>query len=67
MLIAKGDPERGIWIDFDRAYTYDEHSITDRERILLDEEEETVEGIKICLEADLPEGRLNQAYIFYCT
>ncbi|KMU73141.1 hypothetical protein CISG_03402 [Coccidioides immitis RMSCC 3703] len=67
MLIVKDDPERVVWIDFNRANTYDEHRITDRERAFLDEEEETVEGLKMCLEADLPKGRLKQAYIFYCT
>ncbi|EFW22734.1 conserved hypothetical protein [Coccidioides posadasii str. Silveira] len=49
MLIVKDDPERVVWIDFNRANTYDEHRITDRERAFLDEEEETVEGLKMCL------------------
>ncbi|TPX20461.1 hypothetical protein DIZ76_016350 [Coccidioides immitis] len=30
MLIVKGDRERVVWIDFNRANTYDEHRITDR-------------------------------------
>ncbi|WEW58199.1 hypothetical protein PRK78_003667 [Emydomyces testavorans] len=49
MLIVKDDPERVVWIDFNRANTYDEHRITDRERALLDEEEEIVDNVKTCL------------------
>ncbi|KMU90855.1 hypothetical protein CIHG_08659 [Coccidioides immitis H538.4] len=44
-----------------------EGSRNNTERAFLDEEEETVEGLKKCLEGDLREGRLKQAYIFYCT
>ncbi|PGH13238.1 hypothetical protein AJ79_03797 [Helicocarpus griseus UAMH5409] len=57
MLIVKDDPERTVWIDFDRASTYHEHLITDREKVFLAKEEETVAGLKMCLEADLREGR----------
>ncbi|KKZ65631.1 hypothetical protein EMCG_08538 [[Emmonsia] crescens] len=49
MLIVKDDPERVVWIDFNRANTYDEHTITDREKVFLAEEEETVAGLKMCL------------------
>lgn len=46
MLVVKDDPDRVIWIDFDRAATYEEASITDSEKTLLEEEEDTVVYLK---------------------
>ncbi|EAS27714.3 uncharacterized protein CIMG_10319 [Coccidioides immitis RS] len=59
-LVEHGDPKprNMLIVKGDRERT---------ERAFLDEEEETVEGLKKCLEGDLREGRLKQAYIFYCT
>ncbi|PTU23650.1 hypothetical protein P175DRAFT_0505470 [Aspergillus ochraceoroseus IBT 24754] len=59
--------ERVVWIDFDRAETYDEEQITDEQRYLLQEEEEIVIGFKECIEADCTKGKLDEAYLFYCT
>lgn len=42
MMVVKDDPERVIWIDFDRAATYEEASITDSEKSLLEDEEITL-------------------------
>lgn len=42
MMVMKDDPERVIWIDFDRAVTYEEASITDSEKSLLEDEEITL-------------------------
>lgn len=42
MMVVKDDPERVIWIDFDRAVTYEEASITDSEKSLLEDEEITL-------------------------
>ncbi|KAL1850538.1 hypothetical protein Plec18170_006823 [Paecilomyces lecythidis] len=67
MLVVKDDPDRVIWIDFDRAATYEEASITDSEKTLLEEEEETVVYLKEFLEDDLAKGKLEKAYLFYCT
>lgn len=42
MMVVKDDPERVIWIDFNRAQTYEEASITDSEKSLLEDEEITL-------------------------
>lgn len=49
MMTIQDDPERTIWIDFDRAETYDGDSMTNEQSRLLEEEEETVVGLKQCL------------------
>lgn len=49
MMVVRNDPERVVWIDFDRAETYDEGEISDDERRLLREEEEIVVGFAECL------------------
>ena len=84
MMVVKDDPERVVWLDFDRAKTYDEQLVTDEERQSLEEEVEMVTDFQQCLvslisphipfsvshcaqEADYKIGKLEQAYIFYCT
>ncbi|KAJ9225219.1 hypothetical protein DTO027B5_6505 [Paecilomyces variotii] len=67
MMVVKDDPERVIWIDFDRAATYEEASITDSEKSLLEDEEITLVYFKQFMENDLAKGKLEDAYIFYCT
>lgn len=49
MMIFKNDPERVMWIDFDRAETYDKDDITSRQQDLIQEEEDIVSSIKDCL------------------
>lgn len=39
-MILKDHPERVIWLDFDRAQTYNERSITKRESLLIELEEQ---------------------------
>lgn len=39
MKIVKDDPERVVWIDFDRAMTFDEQTITETQKWWLEEEE----------------------------
>jgi serine/threonine protein kinase len=39
MMIVGDDPERVVWLDFDRAQTYNPDSITERQRNLIEEEE----------------------------
>ena len=53
MMIVKNDPERVVWIDFDRAETYDKGGISDDERWPLHEEEEIVVGFAECLVSSL--------------
>ncbi|KAJ9243486.1 hypothetical protein DTO280E4_5601 [Paecilomyces variotii] len=67
MMIIKDDPERVVWIDFDRAETYNEDQITDKQKYLLEREEVMVVEFKKCIEADYQNGKLNEAYLFYCT
>ena len=40
MVTNKGDPEkeRVLWMDFDRAWTYDEETMPERDRKLLERE-----------------------------
>lgn len=49
IMVFKDDPERVVWIDFDRADTFDEDSITERQRQRLDEEEQMVSELVDCL------------------
>lgn len=42
MLVVKDDPERVVWIDFDRARTYNENQITEKQQALLTEEKQIV-------------------------
>ncbi|EGE85661.1 hypothetical protein RJZ56_003245 [Blastomyces dermatitidis] len=66
MMVVKDDSERVVWIDFDRAETYN-IPVTDEQKRLLDEEEEIVLGFRDCLQADCAKGKLDEAYLFYCT
>ncbi|KAG2413344.1 hypothetical protein HFD88_002533 [Aspergillus terreus] len=67
IMVLKDEPERVLWIDFDRAETYDEETITEKQKRFLDEEEQMVGELAECLRADLKKGKLDEAYLFYCT
>ncbi|KAJ5354955.1 hypothetical protein N7541_005999 [Penicillium brevicompactum] len=67
MMVVMDTPERVVWLDFDRAETYDEDQITVEQKDLLGEENEIVNGFIYCLATDHEKGKLNEAYIFYCT
>lgn len=41
-MIVKDDPERVVWLDFDRAQTYHEESMTDEQKRYLEREETIV-------------------------
>ncbi|KAL5362568.1 hypothetical protein BJX96DRAFT_102830 [Aspergillus floccosus] len=49
IMVFKDDPESVVWIDFDRADTYDEDTITKRQRQFLEEEEQSVSNLGHCL------------------
>ncbi|KAH8435124.1 uncharacterized protein LDX57_012753 [Aspergillus melleus] len=49
MMVVKDTPDRVVWLDFDRAETYDEEGITSEQARLIEEEQEIVTGFKICL------------------
>lgn len=48
-MVVADDPERAVWIDFDRAETYDADQLTSDQEALLEEEEEIVVGFRECL------------------
>ncbi|PLB46855.1 hypothetical protein P170DRAFT_511529 [Aspergillus steynii IBT 23096] len=51
MMVVRDDPERVIWMDFDRAETYDCDDLTDEQKHILQEEEVVVKELKQCLQA----------------
>lgn len=63
MMIVKDDPNnRVVWLDFNRAETYDEGLITEKQKLLIEEEETIVTELKdvlVCL------TRLRSASSFY--
>ncbi|OJD19822.1 hypothetical protein AJ78_00181 [Emergomyces pasteurianus Ep9510] len=65
MMIAKDDLERVVWIDFDRADTYN-IPVTDEQKKSLDYEKEIVRRFWDYLKDDCAPGKFDQAYIFYC-
>ncbi|PGG95050.1 hypothetical protein AJ79_10299 [Helicocarpus griseus UAMH5409] len=64
-MIAPG--ERVLVLDFDRARTYDEGTITADQREWLCEDVQIVRDLARLLEQDVAEGRLNHSYIYFCT
>lgn len=53
MMVVRDDPERVVWIDFDRAETYNKDQITNEQKHLLEEEEEIIVNFKECLVSSL--------------
>lgn len=49
IMVVKDSPNRIIWLDFDRAETYDEDSITSRQLELIEQEEQLVIELQECL------------------
>ena len=49
MMVVIGTAERVVWVDFDRAETYDEHKITSEQEQLIRNEEQIVVDIGDCL------------------
>jgi len=58
MVIVKGDPERAIWIDFDRAQTFDPDHITEQQNEWMDFENELVADIGVCMASLNPSDSL---------
>lgn len=47
MMIVRDDPDnRVVWLDFDRAETYEEGCVTERQKLLIEEEETIVTELK---------------------
>lgn len=68
MLLVKDDPDpdRVIWIDFDRADTYHEDQITERQRSFLREEEGIVVSFKHHMVSVLPYEAIDRLVIYNC-
>lgn len=49
MMVVTDTPERVVWLDFDRAETFDTSQITVEREDLLKEEEEIIRGFTECL------------------
>jgi serine/threonine protein kinase len=49
IIVVRNDPERVVWIDFNRAETYDKGEISDDERQSLHKEEEIIIRFAECL------------------
>ncbi|KAJ6031743.1 hypothetical protein N7540_002475 [Penicillium herquei] len=61
------DSDRVLWLDFDRAQTYNENKITDQQVKWIEEEEQIVLELASALASDRVKGKLEGAYLFYCT
>ncbi|KAJ5712012.1 hypothetical protein N7488_006168 [Penicillium malachiteum] len=70
MMVIKDTPEsksdRVIWLDFDRAETFNEDEITDEQARLIAMEEKIVSDLGSSLAIDHEKGELDDAYMFYC-
>lgn len=52
MMVVTDDLSRVVWIDFDRAETYNDGEMTEKQKALLAEEEDIVSGILTDLVSD---------------
>ncbi|KAK2768402.1 hypothetical protein FQN54_000257 [Arachnomyces sp. PD_36] len=64
MMVVKGDPERAIWLDFDRAQTF-AGPITEREESWIETERRIAEEISILMRDDHAAGKMDKTAIFY--
>ncbi|KAJ0413121.1 hypothetical protein BJY00DRAFT_306542 [Aspergillus carlsbadensis] len=65
LMVVKGDAERAIWIDFDRAQTWDEDNLSDRQKGWLDFERELVVELLQDMEADSKTGDMDKTLPWY--
>ncbi|KAL3471744.1 hypothetical protein BJX99DRAFT_236901 [Aspergillus californicus] len=65
MMIFEDDPERVMWIDFDRAQTYDMARLTEKQREWLDFENEITVCIMDRMKADSEKGEMDRTLILY--
>ncbi|KAJ5873313.1 hypothetical protein N7455_003856 [Penicillium solitum] len=54
--------QTAVWLDFDRAHTYDKDRITAAEEDLIKEEEAIVMKFKDAIAADVVKGELDETY-----
>ncbi|PGH11055.1 hypothetical protein AJ79_05097 [Helicocarpus griseus UAMH5409] len=58
MMTVEDDPERAIWIDFDRAQTFNEKP-SERQQKWIDFENELVDELAQCMKHDFTEGEMD--------
>lgn len=56
MMIVDGDPERAIWIDFDRAQTFDPDHLSERQQEWLDFETALVTEMETFMVSDFTQN-----------
>ncbi|KAL2851150.1 hypothetical protein BJY01DRAFT_245087 [Aspergillus pseudoustus] len=64
-MVFKRDPDRAIWIDFDRAQTWDKANITEQQKVWLEFESAVAEDQLSFMKADSEEGRTNKSARVY--
>ncbi|EGC44296.1 conserved hypothetical protein [Histoplasma capsulatum var. duboisii H88] len=66
MMVIPGNPDRMLWIDFDRAQTYDDKAdLTPWQQKMLKLEEQVVIEFGVAMEQDCAEGRINRSRVSY--
>ncbi|OKL57838.1 hypothetical protein UA08_07191 [Talaromyces atroroseus] len=65
IMVFEDDPGRVIWIDFDRAQTYDADTITERNRRWIQEEEEDVHVFGESMKEDHALGKMWNTLPYY--
>ncbi|KAJ5692811.1 hypothetical protein N7462_002234 [Penicillium macrosclerotiorum] len=66
MMIVKDSPDRVVWLDFDRARTFDEDHITEQEEEeYLRAEDRILEEFRVGMEADYQNGEINKTFLFF--
>ncbi|OJD13495.1 hypothetical protein AJ78_06042 [Emergomyces pasteurianus Ep9510] len=58
-MIVEGDPERTIWIDFDRAQSFSQE-LTERQNEWIEFENELMAELAECMEYDFTQGKTDK-------
>ncbi|EEQ85585.1 uncharacterized protein BDCG_08854 [Blastomyces dermatitidis ER-3] len=64
MMVVEGDPGRAIWIDFDRAQTFN-GELTERQKELIASENEIMAEMADFMEHDFNKGELDKTRQYY--
>ncbi|KAJ5104383.1 hypothetical protein NUU61_001730 [Penicillium alfredii] len=69
VMVITVDPERVVWMDFDRAETLEEGHITEWQKRHLQDDKDLVDGVRITLETDYArgDGKLQESIVFFCS
>ncbi|OJD12573.1 hypothetical protein AJ78_06851 [Emergomyces pasteurianus Ep9510] len=64
MMIVEGDPERAIWIDFDRAQRFN-RELSGRQKEWIGFEKAILNEMADCMKHDASEGKMDKTRIYY--